>query len=120
MRDNPLSSPYQRAVVLRIYRLNVLHGEFPVEHPLVERHGEAGVDELSMVEGHGYEAPDKLEVVKVVGVDVRGRVDLEAVVVLVGVFEQAVHRVQHLVRQSEEPFPEKVEMSVKMGLLKSL
>ena len=41
---------------------------------------------------------------EVVGVDIAGRVDLEAVVVLVRILEQAVHRVQHLVRHREEPF----------------
>ena len=49
---------------------------------------------------HSYE----FEVVEVVGVDIAGRVDLEAVVVLVRILEQAVHRVQHLVRHREEPF----------------
>jgi hypothetical protein len=39
-----------------------------------------------------------------VGIDIAGRIDLQAVVVLVGVLEEAVHRVQHLVGDSEEPF----------------
>lgn len=56
-----------------------------------------------MIERHGYEPPYELEVEQVVRVDVAGRVDLQAVVVLVGVFEQAVHGVQHLVRYKEEP-----------------
>ncbi len=38
-----------------------------------------------------------------VRIDVAGGVDLEAVVVLVGVLEEAIHGVQHLVRHSEEP-----------------
>ena len=84
---------YQGIVVLRVDRLDVLHAQLLVEHPLVERHREAGVDELAVVEGHGDETPDELEVVQVVGVDVRGGVDLKTVVVLVGVLEEAVHRV---------------------------
>ena len=32
-----------------------LHRQFPVQHPLVERHREAGVDELAVVQGHGDE-----------------------------------------------------------------
>lgn len=40
-----------------------------------------------------------------VGVDGRGRVDLETVVVLAGVLKKAVHGVQNLVGQQEEPLP---------------
>ncbi len=40
-----------------------------------------------------------------VRVDGGGRVDLQTVVVLAGVFEQTVHGVQHLVGQQEEPLP---------------
>lgn len=40
-----------------------------------------------------------------VGVDGGGRVDLQTVVVLAGVFKQTVHRVQDLVGQQEEPLP---------------
>lgn len=54
---------------------------------------------------HGDEAPDELEVLEVVGVDVGGGVDLQTVVVLAGIFEQAVHGVEHFVREQEEPFP---------------
>ena len=57
----------------------------------------------SSVSHHGDEASDELEVHEVVGVDLRGRVDLQAVVVLVGVLEHPVHRVQQLVGQHEEP-----------------
>lgn len=39
-----------------------------------------------------------------VGVDGRGRVDLQTVVALAGVLEQAVHGVEDLVGQQEEPF----------------
>lgn len=40
-----------------------------------------------------------------VGVDGGSRVDLQTVVVLAGVFKQAVHGVEHLVGQQEEPLP---------------
>ena len=54
---------------------------------------------------HGNEASDELEVLEVVRVDVGGRVDLQAVVVLPSVLKQTVHGVQHLVGQQEEPLP---------------
>ena len=41
---------------------------------------------------------------EVVGIDVAGGIDLQAVVVLVGVLEEAVHGVQHLVGHGEKPF----------------
>lgn len=54
---------------------------------------------------HGDEAADEAEVGEVVGVDGGGGVDLQAVVVLARVLEEAVHGVEHLVGQEEEPLP---------------
>lgn len=54
---------------------------------------------------HGNEAADEAEIGEVVGVDGGGRVDLQAVVVFASVLEEAVHGVEHLVGQEEEPFP---------------
>lgn len=54
---------------------------------------------------HGYEASYELEILEMVRVDVRGRVDLETVVIFTSVFEQAVHGVQNFVGQQEEPLP---------------
>lgn len=54
---------------------------------------------------HGDEAADEAEVGEVVGVDGGGRVDLQAVVVLARILEEAVHGVEHLVGQQEEPLP---------------
>lgn len=54
---------------------------------------------------HCDEAADEAEVGEVVGVDWGGGVYLQAVIVLPGVFEQAVHGVQDFVGQQEEPLP---------------
>lgn len=54
---------------------------------------------------HGNEAADEAEVGEVVRVDGGGGVDLQAVVVLAGILEEAVHGVEHLVGQKEEPLP---------------
>lgn len=56
---------------------------------------------------HSNEASDELEVLEVIRVDVGGRIDLQTVVVLASVFKQTVHGVQNLMREQEEPFPEK-------------
>lgn len=52
---------------------------------------------------HGNEATYELEVLEVVGVDVGGGVDLQTVVIFTSIFKQAIHGVQDLVRQQEEP-----------------
>ena len=60
-----------------------------------------------MVEdGQPETSPDELEVLEMFRVDARGRVDLQSVVVVRRVLEEAVRGVEHLVRQEEEPFPE--------------
>ena len=56
-----------------------------------------------MVQSHGDESADKAEVGEVVRVDGRGRVDLQAVIVLPSIFKQTVHRVEHLMGQEEKP-----------------
>ena len=61
-----------------------------------------------MVKRHGNESTDKLEIMQVIWVDKRGWIDLETIVVLVGIFKQTVHRIQHLMRQKEKPFSEKL------------
>lgn len=59
---------------------------------------------FSLQTHHCDEAADEAEVGEVVWVDGGGRVDLQAVVALASVLKQAVHGIQHLVGQQEEPF----------------
>ena len=40
-----------------------------------------------------------------IGIHRRGGIDLEAVVVVVGILKQAVHGVQHFVGHVKKPFP---------------
>lgn len=54
---------------------------------------------------HGNEASYELEILEVVRVDVGSRVDLQTVVIFTSIFKQAVHGVQNLMRQQEEPLP---------------
>ncbi len=60
-----------------------------------------------MTTDHSQESTNEFEVEQVVWVDVGHAVDLEGVgvVVIVGVLEQAVHWIENLVRQQEEPLP---------------
>ena len=56
-----------------------------------------------MVESHGDEAANEPEIVQMIGVDVRGRIDLQTVVILGRVLKQTVHGIEDLVREQEEP-----------------
>lgn len=70
---------------------------------------------------HSNEPANELEVLEVVGVDRGGGINLQAVVVFTGIFEQTVHGVQDLVREQEEPFPmtETILLCVHVFQLKS-
>lgn len=54
---------------------------------------------------HGNKASYELEILEVVRVDVGGWVDLKTVVIFTSIFKQAIHRVQNLMGQQEEPLP---------------
>lgn len=54
---------------------------------------------------HGNEAPYELKILEVVWVDVGCRVDLQTVVIFTGIFKEAIHGVQNLMREQEEPLP---------------
>ena len=62
---------------------------------------------FSMIKSHRNEATHKLEIMQVIWIHIRGWIDLQRVVVLVGVLEKAVHWVEYLVGKQKEPFPEK-------------
>lgn len=50
------------------------------------------------------ETERSLKVDQMIGIDGRGGIDLQVVVLLIGVLEQAVHGIEHFVRQAKEPF----------------
>ncbi len=54
---------------------------------------------------HSYDPANKSEVSEMLRIDPGGGVDLEAVVGVPSVLKQAVHGVEHLVGEGEEPFP---------------
>ena len=60
-----------------------------------------------MIQSHSNESPDELEIMQMVRIDIGGRVYLETVVVLVGVLEKTVHRIQNFVGEEEEPLSAK-------------
>jgi hypothetical protein len=56
-----------------------------------------------VVSYHSNEPPDELEIQQMIWIDVRGWVNLQAVVVLIGVFKKAVHWIEHFMRQEKKP-----------------
>lgn len=63
---------------------------------------------------HGDKAPYELKILEVVRVDVGCRVDLQTVVIFAGIFKEAIHGVQDLMREQEEPLPRR-EITTKCG-----
>lgn len=63
---------------------------------------------------HSDKAPYELKILEVVRVDVGCRVDLQTVVIFAGIFEEAIHGVQNLVWEQEEPLPGR-ERTTKCG-----
>ena len=54
---------------------------------------------------HSNEPSNETEVQQMVRIDAGCRIDLQAVVTVAGVLEQAVHRIEHIMGQVEEPLP---------------
>jgi len=52
---------------------------------------------------HGDESSHEAKIQKMIGINRRCRIDLQTVVPVVGILEQAVHGVQHFVRNIEKP-----------------
>lgn len=82
--------------------LHVLKGDlFPQDH-LVECSYEKCIEEPAVEDGKPDNPSDELEVIQMFGVDTGMRIYLKGVIVVGGVLEEAVERVEHLVRKKEE------------------
>lgn len=97
--------PSERTEDLGIDTLHIDEGDLLLEHHLVQRGDKVGVEESAVEDGEGEDSSDELEVVEVLGVDVGVGVDLEGVVVVCRVLEEAVEGVEHFVREEKEEFP---------------
>jgi hypothetical protein len=73
-----------------------------MKHHLVQGTNKEGIEETSMEDSQADNSANELEVVEMLWVDARVRVDLEGVVVVCGVLEQAIEGVEHLMREKEE------------------
>ena len=86
---------------LKIGKCNLL-----LEDHLVEADDEVRIQETTVENAETEAATNKLEVVEVLRVDATVGVDLQSVVVVGRVLEQAVEGVEHLVRKQEEELSE--------------
>lgn len=53
---------------------------------------------------HRDKPADKFEILQVIRINVRRRIYLQAVIALVCILEETIHRVQYFVAQKEKPF----------------
>lgn len=73
-----------------------------MQHHLVKCTDEERIQESAVENRQAHNATDEFEVVEMLWVDTRVRIDLEGIVVVRRVLEQAVERIEHLVREEEE------------------
>lgn len=60
-----------------------------------------------MEDGETNNSTDEFEVVEMFRVDAGVRINLEGIIVVGGVLEQAIERIEHFVREKEKEFAEK-------------
>ena len=62
----------------------------------MERNDKVSVKEASVEDAQAQDASDELEIVEVLGVDTRGGIDLQHVIVMCQIFEKTVKWVEYL------------------------
>ena len=96
--------PGKALVQLVIDGLKILQVHLLAEGRLVKSRNEIRIEEPVVEYGQAEHTSDELEVLEVFRVHARGRVNLEGIIVVGRVLEQAVARVEHFVGEKEEPF----------------
>lgn len=81
---------------LRVDTLKVGESDLLAKNHLVEADNEVCIQEPTMEDTKSKASSDELEVVQMLRVNTRRRVDLQGIVVVGGVFEQAIEGVEHL------------------------
>jgi hypothetical protein len=94
--------PSQRLMHISIDHGHILQPDRTSKSELINTRGEVSIEEAAMVDGETDCSADELEVVEVLGVDGRVGVELEGVVALLGVLEEAEGGVEDGVGEEEE------------------
>lgn len=103
VRSN-IQSPRQIAMQIFINTLHVLQRHLLSQHHLVECADEERVQESTVEDGQTNDTADKLEVVQMFRINAGVRIDLQGVIIVGGVFEETVERIEHFVGEEEEEF----------------
>ena len=97
-----LQHPLQIAMEISIHTLHVSKSHLLSQDHLVKGANEKCIQEPPVENGQTNNASDEFEIVEMLGINARVRVDLQGVVVVGGVFEEAVEGVEHFMRKQEE------------------
>ena len=81
---------------LDIHTLQIRKIDLLMQDHLIEADNEVRIKEATVEDGQAHASTNESEVVQMLRVDARRRVDLERVVVVRGVLEQAVEGIEHL------------------------
>lgn len=91
---------------LCIDTLQIRKSHLFLQNHLVKANNKVRVQETAVEDAESKTTSDELEIVKMLWVHPRRGVDLQSVVVVRRIFEEAVERVEHFVREEEEEFSE--------------
>lgn len=81
---------------------HVLKRNLLPEHHLVERPDEERVEETAVEDRQANNAADKLEVVQMFWINAGMRIGLQGIIIVGGIFEETVERIEHFVGEEEE------------------
>lgn len=93
-----LQCPVQVLMELGVHALHVSERNLLSKNHFVKGANEKGVQEAPVENRQAYDSTNEFEVVEMFGIDSGVRIYLKGVVVVRGVFEETVERIEHFVR----------------------
>lgn len=84
--------------------LHILEGNLLAQHHLVEGPDEERIEEATVEDRQTDDSANELKVVKMLGVNTGVGINLEGIIIVGGVFEEAVEGIEHFVGEEEEEF----------------
>jgi hypothetical protein len=97
-------------VQILIHTLHILKSDLLPQHHFVESSNEEGIQETTVEDSQTNHSADELEVVEMLGIHARVGVNLQGIIIVGGVFEKTVERIEHFVGEEEEEFTRKVSL----------
>lgn len=93
-----------------IHTLHILKSDLLAQHHLIEGSDEEGIQEAAVEDSQTNHSADELEVIEMLGVHARVGINLQGVIIVGGVFEETVERIEHFVGEEEEEFTRQVSI----------